>query len=193
MSNDPYLGELKFLVIEDNAFMLSIIRRVLSAFEVNEVRDAGDGAVALEVLESYAADIIIADWEMRPLDGIEFTKMLRRSDDSPNPYLPVIMASGYGEMHRIIEARDAGVNEYVVKPFSVVTLFSRIMAVIDKPRPFIKAKTFFGPDRRRRRNIKIKKERRMDEDMTQADVNELMNRDRKPPEKGMEEGTEEGR
>ncbi len=192
MANEPYLGELKFLVIEDNAFMRSIIHRVLSAFDVNEVRDAGDGAVALKVLETYAADIVIADWEMQPLDGIEFTKMLRRSNDSPNSYLPVIMASGYGEMHRIIEARDAGVNEYVVKPFSAVTLFSRIMAVIDKPRPYIRAKNFFGPDRRRK-DINIKEERRMDEDMTQADVNELMNRDRDPPEEGSEEGPEAGR
>ncbi len=187
MPNEPYLGKIKFLVVDGNDFMRSIIRRLLSAFEVNEARDVGDGAAAMKVLQSYAADIIITDWEMRPLNGIEFTKMLRRGEDGHNSYLPIIMASGYGEMQRIIKARDAGVNEYVVKPFSAATLFNRILAVTDKPRPYIRTKNFFGPDRRRKRTG-VNKRRRMDEDMTQAAVNELMNRDRKPPEEGREKG-----
>ncbi len=186
MADEPYLGKIKFLVVEGNDFMRSIIRRVLSALEVDEVREAGDGTAAMTVLESYAADIIITDWEMRPLNGIEFTKTLRCSGDGHNSYLPIIMASGYGEMHRIIKARDAGVNEYVVKPFSAATLFNRILAVTDRPRPYIRTKSFFGPDRRRKRSG-ANKRRRMDEDMTQDAVNELMNRDRKPPEEGPEE------
>jgi len=179
-----YLSKLKFLVIDDNAFMRSIMRRVLSALEVDEVRDANDGEAAMKVLDSYAPDIIIADWQMQPMDGLEFTRKIRRDDDSPNPFIPVIMVSGYGEMSRIIQARDAGVNEYVVKPFSAATLFSRIQAVIERPRAFVRVKDYFGPDRRRRAMDVGDEDRRTGQDMAQADVDTLMNPDQDSSEAG---------
>ena len=76
--------------------------------------------------------------------------LFRSAADSTNPYVPIIMLTAYSEMNRIVEARDSGVNEFVVKPISVNTLFSRIQAVIEKPRPFIRNNNFFGPDRRRK-------------------------------------------
>lgn len=152
---EKYLENVKFLVVDDNAFMRKIVRRVLNALDAMQVRDAGDGAEALKVMRTFEPDIIICDWEMRPLDGLEFVRMLRLSSDSANPYIPVIMLSGHSEMNRVTAARDAGVNEFVVKPISVRTLFSRIQSIIEKPRGFIRTKTFFGPDRRRR-NMRFK-------------------------------------
>ena len=147
---DGYLSNVKFLIVEDNKFRQTVVGRVLAALGVREVRECDDGADALKVLKTFPADIVITDWAMEPLDGIELTHMIRNAADSVNPYIPVIMLTAYSEMNRIVEARDAGVNEFVVKPISVNTLFSRIQAVIEKPRPFIRIKDFFGPDRRRK-------------------------------------------
>ena len=178
------LGRVNFLVVEDNAFMRLIIMNLLKALGVGEVRTATNGADGLEELQDYPADIVIVDWEMQPVNGIEFVKAVRTSDYSPNPFLPIIMLTAHSEMHCIIEARDAGVNEFVVKPISANSLFGRIETVIERPRPFVRIKGFFGPDRRRhvsgfageerRRGMKKKKK-----EMTQAEINVLIN---PPPE-----------
>ena len=133
-----YLKRMNFLVVEDNAFMRILIMNVLKALGAGEVRTASNGANGLKELQNYPADIAIVDWEMQPVNGIEFTKTVRTSDDSPNPFLPIIMLTGYSEMRRIIETRDAGVNEFVVKPRSAHTLFERIETVIERPRPFVR-------------------------------------------------------
>lgn len=151
---EKYLENIKFLVVDDNAFMRTIVRRVLGALDVKLIKEATDGTSALKIMQTFEPDIAIVDWEMQPLDGLEFTQMVRTDDDSPNPFLPIIMLSGHAEQSRIVAARDAGINEFVIKPISVKTLFSRIQEVIERPRPFVRAKSYFGPDRRRK-NVKI--------------------------------------
>ena len=69
--------------------------------------------------------------------------------------MSIIMLSGHSEMSRVIEARDSGVNEFVVKPISVKSLYSRIDSLIHRPRDFVKIGKYFGPDRRRTINIWI--------------------------------------
>ena len=173
-----YLGKVKFLIVEDNAFMRTVLLQVLKALGAGEVRMASNGADGLKELEDFPADIAIVDWEMRPVNGIEFVKTVRGSDDSSNPFLPIIMLTGYSEMHRIIEARDAGVNEFVVKPISANTLFERIEALIERPRPFVRLESFFGPDRRRKSSDPARDERRRGmkkKKMTQDEINVLIN------------------
>lgn len=149
------LRELKVLVIEDNQFMRRIIRSVLNSLRCANIREARDGVVGLKVLNSgFDADIIIVDWSMPTMDGIEFSRLIRTAENSPNPYVPIIMVTGHSEPTRISEARDAGVNEFVVKPISAKTLFSRIEAVVKRPRTFVRCKTYFGPDRRRHSKLR---------------------------------------
>ena len=147
---EGYLANIKFLIVEDNSFMQTLIRRVLAALGAREVRECNDGADALKILQTFAADIIITDWALDPIDGIELTQVIRVAPDSLNPYVPIIMLSAYSEVNRIVQARDSGVNEFVIKPVSVNALLNRIEAVIEKPRAFIRVKDFFGPDRRRK-------------------------------------------
>lgn len=144
------LERLNFLVVDDNKHMRALVKTILHAFGSKNVHDASDGADAFKELRVFPADIIITDWNMDPLDGIDFTKLVRTGKDSPNPFVPIIMLTGHTEMHRIIEARDSGVNEFLAKPISAKSLYSRIRSIIEKPRPFIRTKTYFGPDRRRR-------------------------------------------
>lgn len=74
---------------------------------------------------------------------------MRTADDSPNPLVPIIMLSAYSERSRVTAARDAGVTEFCCKPITAKEMFSKIVAVINEPRPFIRTRTYFGPDRRR--------------------------------------------
>jgi DNA-binding response OmpR family regulator len=136
-------------MIEDNQHMRSIMNAILKGAGMRNVREAKDGAEALDILKQFPADLALVDFNMEPIDGVEFTRMLRNAPDSPNPYLPIIMVTGHSERSRVIEARDSGVNEFVVKPLTARALLSRVDALVMRPRPFIRCKTFFGPDRRR--------------------------------------------
>ncbi|MCW8916520.1 MAG: response regulator [Magnetovibrio sp.] len=154
-----YLHNLKFLIVEDSTFMRELLREVLRHFDVSNMREASDGAEALQVMEAWTPDIILLDWEMTPFDGIEFTRAIRGSTQADEKFLPIIMVSAHSEYWRIQQARNVGVNEFLIKPVSPKALFSRIRAVIERPRPYIKAPGYFGPDRRRQ-DMKVNGERR---------------------------------
>jgi CheY-like chemotaxis protein len=141
-------SRLRFLVIDDNGYMRRIIRTLLHGFGTREVSEAEDGAAGLEAFATHLPDVVITDWSMPVFDGIELTKMIRQPDTSPNPFVPIIMITGYAERTRVFEARDAGVSEMLVKPISAKGLYQRIAKVVLNPRPFIRTESYFGPDRR---------------------------------------------
>ncbi len=143
---------MRVLVVDDNQHMRSIVATILSAVGVGHVRECWDGAEALDALRQWQADLAIIDYHMSPIDGVEFTKLVRNAGDSPNPYLPIIMLTGYAERARVMEARDAGVTEFAVKPVTAQAILNRLNAVIFKPRPFVKTADYFGPDRRRKQD-----------------------------------------
>jgi len=145
-------NRLRFLVIDDNAHMRRILRTLLHGFGAREVYEAEDGAAGLEAFTHYVPDIILADWVMPIFDGLELTQMIRQPGANANPYVPIIMLTGHSEKKRIISARDAGVTEFLAKPISAKSLYERILNVVANPRPYIKSKTYFGPDRRRNVN-----------------------------------------
>ena len=144
-----YLENKRFLIVDPNAFMRSLIKNVLHGFGTEKFIEATDGADAFEKMDSLAPDIIFTEWMMEPMDGLDFTRLMRTGKDSPNPFVPIIMTTAYSEMQRVVEARDAGITEFVTKPLSAKTLMARVTAVIERPRPFIRSTRYFGPDRRR--------------------------------------------
>lgn len=149
----------KFLVVEDNPFMKDLLRQILRTLGVQQIVEASDGAEGFELFKQLNPDIVLLDWQMEPVDGLELTKLIR-GKDSNNRYVPVIMITGFSEIDRVTLARDAGVNEILVKPIAATTLFTRIRAVIERPRLFVEAENYFGPDRRRRQDPNFKKEDR---------------------------------
>lgn len=167
MLNDSryVLDDINVFVVDDNRHMRSLVQSILHALGVKNIGEAADAAQAFKELQHFLADVLIVDWHMEPLDGLEFVRLVRTAKDSPNPYVPIIMLSGYTEYRRVTEARDAGVNEFLAKPISARSLYLRFAAIIDNPRPFVRTKAYFGPDRRRQ-NLGPpcgKKERRKDE------------------------------
>jgi CheY-like chemotaxis protein len=142
-------GALQILVVDDNAHMRAILAEVLKGVGVSKIAEAQDGSEALKILRDFEADLAIVDFSMQPIDGVEFTRIIRTSEHSPNPYLPILMATGHAERARVMEARDAGVTEFVVKPITARAILGRIGAIIFRPRPFVRSGDYFGPCRRR--------------------------------------------
>ncbi len=140
---------LRFLVIDDSDHLRQIVRTILHGFGARTILEAEDGAVGLEVFGRNQPDIVITDWGMPILNGIELTQMIRQPGANPNPFVPIIMITSHTEKARVMAARDAGVTEFLAKPISAKALYLRIHNVIHNPRPFIKTETYFGPDRRR--------------------------------------------
>lgn len=143
------MSALNVLVADSNHYMLKIIRTMLRGFGINKIREAQDGAVALEELNTHLIDLVIVDYALTTLDGVELCELLRGAEDSPNRFVPIIMLSAYTEKWRIEAARDAGVTEFLAKPMCANDLYLRLLEVIEKPRPFVRTGRYFGPDRRR--------------------------------------------
>lgn len=158
------LSDLSFLIIDDNNYMISIIKTLLRGFGVHEIHEAHDAAEAFEEFRNVPVDIILLDYAMDTLDGIEFARMVRTADDTPNPYVPIVMLSAYSERYRVTDARDVGITEFLRKPICAQDLHQRIIQVIENPRPFIRTPRYFGPDRRRISDANFKgEERRVNE------------------------------
>lgn len=143
---------LSVLVAEDTLPMRKIIHAVLMTLGVGTIYNAGSGEEAFRLFVRHNPDIVITDWHMPKSSGLELIEMIRRSANSPNRFVPVIMITGYSAFPRVSEARDTGVTEFLVKPFTADDLAKRIAHVINRPRDFIESKAYFGPDRRRRKN-----------------------------------------
>jgi len=153
---------ISILVVEDGDYMLSLLRQVLFAAGFRHIRTARDGRDAINMLGALrtgrlsnttqqGVDIIVADTFMPIINGIDLLRWVRQDGNSPNRFMPYIMMSGEADEDLVFGCRDVGVNEILAKPFSVVTLMQKVMQVIERPRPYILNRSYFGPDRRRLR------------------------------------------
>jgi two-component system, chemotaxis family, chemotaxis protein CheY len=141
---------LRILVVDDNQHIRTLIGEIVRAIGVSQIFEASDGVEALQVIRGRDVDVVITDLSMEPLDGIAFVKLLRNSPDSPNPQAPVIMMTGHSTRKSVADARDAGVNELLVKPLTARGVIERLQRVMEHPRTFVRTTNYFGPDRRRR-------------------------------------------
>ncbi|WP_300289242.1 response regulator [Brevundimonas sp.] len=135
-------------MVDDNAHVRLILMSVLASVGLNKIRQACDGTEALEILRTRTFDFAIVDYSMAPMNGLEFTRFLR-NPGSVSPHLPIIMVTGHSEQEHVFKARDAGVNEFLVKPIVPAAVLKRVEMLVFHPRPFISGDTYFGPDRRR--------------------------------------------
>jgi two-component system chemotaxis response regulator CheY len=146
----PAFETLRVLVVEDNQHMRSLLRSLLNSIGIREIHEAANGTAALDILREKPCDLVLSDLSMKPMDGIDFTRDVRQSPRSANPFLPVIMVTGHTERHKVEAARDAGVTEFIAKPVTAQNLFTRIAEIVERPRAFVRCESYFGPDRRRK-------------------------------------------
>ena len=139
------------LIVDDMLPMLALTESLLRIFGFTDVHKAHSADEGFSLFCRYSPDIVLTDWLMDPYDGIELSRKIRNDPMSPNKFVPIVMMTGYSHRIRVMEARDAGVTEFLVKPFRAKDLYARIEQLIEKPRKFVDAAEFFGPDRRRRK------------------------------------------
>lgn len=144
------LDKISILIAEDSKPMNELLKAIIEKLDVKNLYTAYDGERALDLFMNERPDIVISDWMMDPMDGIELTNRIRLDPESPNRIAPVIMLTGYNSAKRVMIARDAGCTEFLVKPFTAKDLAKRLAYVINNPRDFIECREYFGPDRRRR-------------------------------------------
>ncbi|HAT36130.1 MAG TPA: two-component system response regulator [Rhodospirillaceae bacterium] len=144
------LSNLRGLVVDDSRFMRQVMAEVLREFGINDVLLAEDGGLAFEQFCRNQPDFVITDWDMDHQDGPSLVKSIRTDPRSPNAFAPVIMLTGFAEHSRVLEARDFGITEFMVKPISSGVVYKRLVSLIENPRPFVNSGTgYFGPCRRR--------------------------------------------
>jgi two-component system, chemotaxis family, chemotaxis protein CheY len=146
-----HFENISVLIVEDNQPMLELAKSIMETFGVEKVETARNGEDGFKLFCKQKPDIVIADWMMKPMDGISLTRRIRNDPASINPFAPVILMTGFSEKRRVMQARDAGVTEFLVKPFNARDLYRRLSQVIERPRQFVRSEDFFGPDRRRKK------------------------------------------
>jgi CheY-like chemotaxis protein len=144
------LDNVSALVVDDNRFMRTIIVNVLRGLSIHHVAEARDGYEALEELRATPIDLIVMDWEMEGMSGMQLLQTVRSGKRGVNPLIPVIVVSANTIARNVIQARDAGMTEFLAKPVSAASLYARIVSIIESPRRFVRTGSYFGPDRRRR-------------------------------------------
>lgn len=138
----------KIMLCDDCHQIRSLVKSCLFAFGVKEVVEASNTDDGYDVLRDAKPDLMITDWNMPPTSGLDLVRRIRLDPDSPNPFLPIIMLTGYSEFDRVLEARDAGVSAFLAKPVSASSLLKRLTTLVEDNRSYIRSKEFFGPDRR---------------------------------------------
>lgn len=144
------ISDLRVLVVDDNDHMRRLLRGILESLGIRHVRDVENGMIALNDSRVNLPDVIITDMMMTPIDGLEFSRMLRDDPTHPATDVPVMMITGYAEKQHVEAARDAGITEFLAKPVTVDGVAARLKSVVDNPRDFIRSQSFVGHDRRRR-------------------------------------------
>jgi two-component system, chemotaxis family, chemotaxis protein CheY len=143
---------LRFLVVDNGAHTRQLLRSLLHGFGVREIREAEDGGAGFDAFTDYEPDIVLTDYSLPTIDGLELTRMIRGSEN--NPFVPIILCTNRTERAFVAAARDAGITEFLAKPFSAKSLYERIINVVVNPRPFIKNRIYAGPSRRRNAAVK---------------------------------------
>jgi CheY-like chemotaxis protein len=153
MSERPNLSHLhlRAFVVDDAEAMRALLCRLLKRIDIS-ASEYAEANVALDCIEKVMPDFILTDLSMEPMDGLTFCRKIRQSQDPQVRGTPIIMITGYAERSRVVEARDAGVNEILVKPVTAEALYSRIEDVMLRPRKFVHVPSFSGPCRRRKPN-----------------------------------------
>ncbi len=144
------LSDLTVLVVDDEEPIRNLICGILDTFGVRKVRQATDGLGALRDMKLHAPDAVITDLDMKPVDGLAFTRAVRTDPNCPVPDVPILMVTGHCEKHHVEEARDAGVTEFLAMPVTANAIAERLTSAIQRPRAFVRARSFVGPERRRR-------------------------------------------
>jgi len=145
---DIDLSTVVVLIIDDSRYARSFIKSALNSFGARQVVEASDAPEGIQIMQERKIDLVLADYDMQPMDGIAFTRLVRSGEVPHCRDIPIVMVSGAADMDTVMLARNSGINEFLAKPVSAESLFRRVRNVLLNPRPFVEAGPFVGPCRR---------------------------------------------
>ena len=168
------LAKIDVLLLDNDPKIIDLLTKVMGTLGFESLHTANDGFEGIKLMREKPIALIITDWDLQPVldypdnipsnavvtsewgefppnNGASFVKCLRHSIASPDPFVPDIMLTGPTLMNNIRYARDAGVNEILIKPIVAEDLCERIIEIVERPRPFITSKDYKGPCRRRKK------------------------------------------
>ncbi len=122
--------DMKILIVDDFSTMRRIIKNLLRDLGFNNTQEADDGMTALPMLKAGGIDFLVTDWNMPGMTGIDLLKAVRADDNLKS--LPVLMVTAEAKREQIVEAAQAGVNGYVVKPFTAAVLKEKIDKIFER-------------------------------------------------------------
>lgn len=147
----PSFSKLDVLVVDPSAHMASLIGQMLRHLKVRGIEEAVNSDGAAMLLQSHRFGTIMMNDVLTPIDGIALVRALRAASEGLNRDTPVIMMSSNPDAGDIAAARDAGITEFLRKPFAAQHIETRLVSILSAPRPFIDAEAYAGPDRRRKK------------------------------------------
>lgn len=119
---------MRVLVVDDYATMRRIVRNLLQQIGFNNIDDAGDGSSALAKLREGPVGLVVSDWNMEPMSGLQLLREIRA--DVRLKHLPFLMVTAESKSENVVAAKEAGVSGYIVKPFNAATLKQKLESVI---------------------------------------------------------------
>ena len=139
------LSDLRVLVVDDNERMRALLGILLTAFGIRFVHACATAEDALRDIRRANPGLILCDWEMKPMNGLDLVRRLRHVDNKPFCRLPVVMVTAHAEAERLHAAQSAGVSRFVIKPFTPRTLLERIKSTLADPMELILEEDSYVP------------------------------------------------
>lgn len=148
--NPADLKKMKVLIVDPNAFMRGVVADSLRRLMVTNIMAAASAVEAFTVGRAFKPDVVFVDWDAGRMSGLEFTREVRRNTTGVSRETPIILLAGVIDHDQLMSARQAGINEFLLKPVSAQGVLSRIEEVVLRPRKFIDSRNYVGPCRRRK-------------------------------------------
>lgn len=146
---DKNIQVLNILIVDSNHYMRRLTRTMLMNLGAKSVLEASDGLAALETIRTCDPDVMLLEWDMPVLDGMEVMRIVRSPGVFPRPNLPIIMLTTRAQRSAVAQALRAGAHEFLLKPTSPQALRDRLTSILSNPRPMVKLGDFYVPQPRR--------------------------------------------
>jgi CheY-like chemotaxis protein len=151
--NPAEMKKLKVLIVDPNAYMRGVVADSLRRLLVTNITAAASAIEAFNIGRVFKPDLIFVDWDAGKMSGLEFTREVRRNTTGMSRETPIILLAALIDHEQLMASRQAGINEFLLKPVSAAGVLSRMEEVILRPRKFIDSRNYVGPCRRRKEDV----------------------------------------
>lgn len=145
------LHKAKILLVDDSHSMRKLLRAMIEAGGYRNIIEAEHGVAAMHAIQDGSCDILVTDWKMEPMDGLELSKRLRAFGDERQSCVPIVLVTAFADAALVANARDIGINEVLTKPVAAKVIQTKIETLLTVQQAFIRAENYKGPDRRRQK------------------------------------------